>query len=174
MTTDIVTTEKMAGMIAQPHGEHDVASQEGVAKQEPTHYRKEEDVGLTPDKVPSNAPMWYQLAFNGSFATVICAVFIIGQINQPSATQLIDRTLAGQEKLLDRQERSNEAFKDIIRLRGSQVDRVVESYERAMRDAAAYHDDAKHERLEQGKVLKQMLDVNTRAALALDKIAEKK
>lgn len=170
-------TDKLAGyptpvVTADPHGEQVVAQLSGEAVPEPPHRRMEEQ--MTPDKVPNNAPLWYQLVVNGSTVTIICAVFLVNQFNQPSATQLIDRTLAGQDKLLDRQEKINDIYKEAVRARGLQVDRVVESYEKAMREAKDYHDSAKKERADTKVMMEELVKVNTRAALALDRIAEKK
>src|SRR5436190_14384333 len=69
------------------HAERVVAQREGAAVPEVPHVAIE--VGrMTADKVPSDAPWWYHLVANGSFATIICLLLVWLVMSTPSAERI--------------------------------------------------------------------------------------
>lgn len=127
---------------------------------------------MTDDKVPTNAPIWYQLGVNASFAGIVCVIVLYKQFTDPSVTEvareaamtsekLIDRVLIGQDKMLDKQERiqdkaekNNAEIREIFRNKAANADlraerfefsctQVVEAFKTTVDRAEKYHEASK-------------------------------
>jgi chromosome condensin MukBEF ATPase and DNA-binding subunit MukB len=164
-----------------------VAQQEGEASAEPPH-RKMEIAEMTPDKAPSNSPMWYQLALNASFATLVAGAFIWNMISTPSADtiqknaaalteRLIDRTLNGQDRLIEKHERlaakqeannaeMREIFRERMKFETARAEALTDQFRTLLEKADKHHEEARKDRETARKVSEDL-------AAAVNRLANK-